>query len=571
MRFVWSGLDLDAGDGAVDVICDVSRNEEEGRFEFRIKVENRSGKYGLFDTEYPKLSSLVRPGNGAFIHPGGNWGGEKKRKPYAFKRIYPDFHVPIQLAAYDADTGDGVMMAALDADARIKYVVSDASFGLSFLVPAEGAGLPGAHGTPPFAFALYPYHGDWWKGAKRYRAWAEKAKVKWLSKGRIAGRKDFPKAMRDAGLWMLMTDDVPTNERNVNLTVDKVAGRVPISVHWYNWQFNGGDPIYPKYFPAHPDFSNAVRRCTAKGVRVMPYVNARIWGHLDPGWPQAKRYACCQPDGSVYVENWRKKDFSAMCPFTKFWRDDVVSVTDALFGTFGVNSIYLDQVASMVAVICYSSDHGHPVGGGSHWVDGYRQMVADIHRRYPGKPLTSENFCEPYVDTFENFLLWCPNYDTDVPLIPAVYSGYIETFACIATASYSMEAYRAVNSRALMWGNQGGWCTPGILKDAHAEKFEYLVKLAQIRGKNLEYFSDGELIGEVVNKASAPMLNLKWIRWGSMIDQRVPAVQAMRWRSPAGKEMVVVSNSSDNEQPFDGGEDRLRFKLAAGEIRIVKP
>ena len=48
-------------------------------------------------------------------------------------------------------------------------------------------------------------------------------------------------------------------------------------------------------------------------------------------------------------------------------------------------------------------------------------------------------------------------------------------------------------------------------------------------------------------------------------------MQAMRWRSPAGKEMVVVANYSDKELPFDGGEDGLKFKLAAGEIRIVKP
>ena len=573
LRFVWSGLDLDAGDGAVDVVCDVSRNEEEGRFEFRIKVANRSGKYGLFDTEYPKLSTLVRPGTGSFIIPCRNWGASLLRAPCDFKRIYPDYTVPMQIMFFDGDDGWGAMVAALDPDGRIKYLMSDKSYGASFLVPAEGAGQPGAAATPPFAFALYPYRGDWWKGAKRYRAWAEKAKVKWLSKGRIADRKDFPKSMRDAGLWLILEDDVPDVERRINWTLGKVAGRVPVSVHWYGWSAarKRGDPIYPTYFPAHPDFSNAVRRCVAKGVNVMPYVNGRIWGHLDPRWPEAKPYACSQPDGSTYVERWREKDFSAMCPYTKFWRDDVVSVADRLFDEYGVTSLYLDQIASMTAVTCYSSGHGHPVGGGSHWVDGYRQMVDDIRRRHPGRPMTSENFCEPYADTFENFLLWCPNYDTDIPLTPAVYSGYIETFACSASAWYTMEAFRAVNARSLIWGCQGGWCRAEILTDAQTEKFEYLVKLVQIRRQDLEYFSDGELMGEVKSKEPVPMLDLKWNQWGKQIDARIPAMQAMRWRSPAGKEMVVVANYSDKELPFDGGEDGLKFKLAAGEIRIVKP
>ena len=51
--------------------------------------------------------------------------------------------------------------------------------------------------------------------------------------------------------------------------------------------------------------------------------------------------------------------------------------------------------------------------------------------------------------------------------------------------------------------------------------------------------------------------------------------RALRWASGSnsaarGREMVVVANYSDKELPFDGGEDGLRFKLAAGEIRIVK-
>ena len=572
VRFIWNQLDLDAGDGAVDVVCDVSRNEGEGRFEFRIKVANRSGKYGLFDTEYPKLSTLVRPGKGSLVLPCRNWGASRILTPFDCKRIYPDYTVPMQLTLFDADDGHGVMVAALDPEARIKYLMTHKGFGVSFLVPAEGAGLPGACATPPFAFAVCPYRGNWWRGAKLYRAWAEKAKVKWLSKGKIADRKDFPKSMRDPGLWLILEDEVPVLERNVNRVLEKVAGRVPVSVHWYGWSAarKRGDPIYPTYFPAHPDFSNAVRRCVAKGVNVMPYMNARIWGHLDPRWPEARRYACCQPDGSTYVERWREKDFSAMCQYTKFWRDDVVSVADRLFDEFGATSLYLDQIASMTAVICYSSEHGHPVGGGSHWVDGYRQMADDIRRRHPDKPLTSENFCEPYVDSFDNFLLWCPNYDTDIPLTPAVYSGYMETFACSSSAWYTMEAFRAVNARSLIWGCQGGWCRAEMIADAQTEKFEYLVKLVQIRRENLEYFSDGELMGEVENREPVPVLDLKWNQWGQRIDAHVPAMQAMRWRSPAGREMVVVANYSDKELPFDGGEDGLRFKLAAGEIRIVK-
>ena len=117
-RFVWKRLDLDAGDAAVDVLADVAWSELTQSFEFRISVVNRSTRYGLWATEYPRIGSVIRPGTGWAVLPGGNWGMKRLRElkvPQA--PLYPSFSAPMQFAAFDSDSGYGASVAALDGDA----------------------------------------------------------------------------------------------------------------------------------------------------------------------------------------------------------------------------------------------------------------------------------------------------------------------------------------------------------------------------------------------------------------------------------------------------------------------
>ena len=570
VKFVWKGLDLDAGDGAVDVACAVDWKSDRRHYEFRIQVRNRSAKYGLFDTEFPRLSNVIRKDEGSIIHPGGNWGGCRLRMNWPRKSVYPDYDVPVQLMMFEPDCGGGMMLFAQDDGPSVKYLKSDDKFSCSFLVPAEDAGVPGKAGAPRFTFALYPYAGDTWQAAKHYREWAKGAS--WLAKGPIAARTDFSPRVRNGGLWLLVTskESISNSEAAVNRALDRVKGRVPISVHWYCWHKHPFDTLYPNYFPEKDGFADAVKRLTAKGVQIMPYINGRLWDQADPEFERVKTYACYQTNGVPYVETWNKRNFSAMCQGTAFWRDLMVGVADRLIDKCGVNSIYYDQIASMKSVVCYAGHHGHTVGGGNHWVDGYCRLVQAARDRHPSVSFTSENFSEPYIGVFEGFLTWSPNMDSDVPLLPAIYSGYCTTFACRTNPNYTMEAFRAAQGRTFLWGGQGGWEQEWILLDHYAAKFDFLVKLAEIRGGALEFFSDGELLGEVKNLAEAPTLALKWERWGKPIDVKFPAVQATLWRAPSGAELVAIVNYSDKPQTFDGGTACPRQELAPGEVKLVR-
>lgn len=570
---VWTGIDLETGDKAVDVVCGIATNAADARYEFTIRVRNRSARFGLFSTDYPRVSSVVLPESGSAIIPVGNWGAQRHRKLAGPARaFYPSYRCPLQFAAFETSDDKGVMFQALDDEACQKYVCVDTAFGFSIETPAENAGRPGAAQAPRFAVALSPYVGAWWPAAKRYRAWAVK-NAPWLAKGPIAKRSDFPAQMRNGGFWYRAGANGETpaqSEAYVNRVVDRVAGKVPVSVHWYCWHKHPFDTCYPDFFPARDGFKDTVSRLVAKGVMVMPYVNGRIWDQLEPGFAAVKPFACLQAGGEPYEEVWNKRKFSAMCPAVAFWQDLMQEVGDRLVAEYGVNAFYYDQIASMTPVTCYAENHPHAPGGGRHWVDGYRQLIRKVRSRHPGKTMTSENFSEPYVDLIDGFLTWSPNLPEDLPGIAAIYSGYLATMACSAAPEYTIEAFRATQGRSFLWGCQCGWLSSWIVQEKQRDKFDYLLKLAIIRQAALDFFTDGELVGDVANRAETPRLKFKWKRWSKDIDVEMPAVQATRWRNPAGKELVAVVNYSSERQRFDGGSGVGTCDLEPGDVRLIR-
>lgn len=576
LRFLWREVDIVPGDKAVDVDCDVAWNESEGRFEFNIRLVNRSKTFGLFSTDYPRFAQVVEKGRGNVIHPGGNWGATRKREIKEPTRLaYPDFDVPIQFAAFEADTGDGVMVAALDDAACTKYLAFGTDNSFNFSITAENAGIPGNAKTFSYPIALYPFHGNWWRAAKLYRAWAV-GNASWMKKGPLARRKDIPKRIHDAGLWMCMHtfdekgSDQLIEEHHLNELLKRLDGKVALSTEWYGWHKHPQDVLNPEFLPARPNFADVVRRLTRKGVLILPYVNGRIWDHGHAEFEAAKPFACRKRDGSLCVEDWGGRKFSAMCQSTEFWRKKFGSIVDGMVDDIGVNGAYIDQIASMEMVECFSPDHGHPVGGGSHWVDDYKLMIRDLHSKHPGVSLTSENFSEPYVDAFDGFELWCPNSEEDLPMIPAVYSGYAIFYGGQTSSSYTLDAFRATQGRNFLWGEQTGYTDAWVLKDENKEKLDFLIRLAEVREANAEFLIDGELMGEVGNRADAGVLDVVWKVWGVETHVKLPPVMATRWRSLDGKELIAVANLSNCPAPFDGGRKDLVFTLGAGEVRVVK-
>ncbi len=551
LRFKWEKLSIKNETGVLDVTCDVTWNKLDKQFEFRLKLTNRSQTYGLWTSEYPTLAEVFTPGTGDSLLPGGNWGARVIRNSkHGFDGMYPSSVTPMQFMAFNiGDTG--VYFAAHDGAARPKRLRVVLKQDISIQTYAENMGQPGAAFATDFPVVLSLYHGDWWQAAKKYRAWA--TRQPWTAKGPIVQRKDFPKNLIDNGFWMCLWGAPAEIETALNDLDRRVAGRVPFGVHWYRWHQIPFDNSYPNYFPTREGFTETTARLKAKGQLVMPYINGRLWDmDIDNFQKEGIHSSAKNEKGEPYVEIYgSKRRLVPNCPYTPIWQAKVREICSRLMNECGVNGIYLDQIGAASPALCFDPKHNHPLGGGRHWVDGYRTMLTPIKEMATAKgvALTTENTAESYMDTIDGFLTWVIQEQWDIPALPAVYSGYAVYFSSPMSPKDDFAAFRACQGRGFLWGCQLGWNQNWILDAKHQDHLEYLIRLGTLQKAGKEFMVLGELMGEIPNAIPTDSFTTTWNNPFAH-DVTLPVVHSTLWKNQNGDLMLAIVNYSTKRQTF---------------------
>lgn len=551
LRFTWKNLAIGDEKDVLDVFCDVTWNEAEAQFEFRISLANRSKLYGLWTSEYPALGKVFEPGEGDALLPGGNWGArlfKNNREGIGF--MYPCAVAPMQFMAFNLGY-TGVYFAAHDGAARPKRLLVSSKQDIAFQTYAENMGQPGASFATDFPVVLSLYHGDWWKAAKKYRKWA--IQQPWTAKGPIAQRTDFPKRFIDNGFWMCLNGEPKNVEKTLVDLDERVNGRVPFATHWYSWHKIPFDHSYPNYFPTKEGFAETTARMKEKGQMIMPYINGRLWDMDIDSFPtEGIKSAAKNEKGEPYIEIYAsKRRLVPNCPFTKQWQNKIQEICSRLMNECGVNGIYLDQIGAAAPKLCFDPTHNHPIGGGRHWCDGYRAMLTPIKQMAAekGVTLTTENIAEPYMDNIDGFLTWVQRNQEDVPAMTAVYSGYAIYFTSPMYAQDDFAAFRACQGRDFLWGCQLGWNGEWIMDAKHNDHLEYLIRLGSLQKAAKEFMVLGELLSEVPNAVQTEPFTTTW-NLRSPHNVTLPSVQSTLWKNPQGDFLMAIVNYSDNYQTF---------------------
>ena len=552
LTLTWKGLDLPDEPDAVDVTAQIKLLPGVGESEWRIRVANRSKRLGLWETHYPLLSTVCRKGTADVLRPGGNWGGMlfENFKGSCGGR-YPSGGCPVQCMAFNLGEA-GLYMAAHDAAARAKRVIISREQDATFATCAEDMGVPGSHVAAPFPVVIQAYKGDWWDAARIYRFWA--TKQPWTRKGWIRDRKDIPKRFRELGVWMLGGGE-PKSVRPWMLDAEQVFP-VPVGLHWYCWHVIPFDHTYPEYFPTKKDFDKVVRELVGRGQVMMPYINGRLWDRDIPSFETGIKAACKQRSGEPYTEIYGSgRRLAPTCPFTQLWQDKVNEIIHGLIHDCGVNAVYLDQIGAAAPRLCFDPSHGHPLGGGRHWVDGYRKMLDRVKAQGVANNVafTTENTAEPYMDNIDGFLAWSPRYEHDVPLLPAVYSGYTIYFTSPQAAQDDLDAFVMAQGRDFLWGCQLGWNGTWILEEKHRAKARFMGRLAQYRLAAKQFFVCGQLLDEVRPTQPLPSLTSVWHR-RKPHGATLPAVMGTLWRAHDGSLGIFMVN-------YDSGPQRLTYTI----------
>ena len=536
----WGGFDLAAAPELrvdVEVVLDAAAPLSR----WSIAVEGL-GTLRPAAVRFPRVGGLARRGAETLAVP--EWMGKKTGRarellsaggqPRRFEWEYPGL-LSMQCLSLATEGGPGFYAACDDGSAFGKRfaLFGDGTGALGFEIvqlPALGAAAPAAYRSP-YAVVLGAVEGDWLEAAAIYRQWA--LGQSWCRESRLrTGR--VAEWVAHTGLWVWNRGRSP--EVLVPARALQEAAGVPVSVFWHWWHGCAYDIGFPEYLPPREGaapFRAAVADAQRQGLHAIIYMNQRLWGMTTRSWAErgAERYAVKGADGTVRPEvynTFTKAPCASMCMGTRFWRDTYAALAEAAVLDLGVDGIYMDQACSSLA--CLDSGHGHPLGGGTYWMEGFRALESDIRGRCDaaarGVVLAGEGCGEawlPHLDLMLSLQVSMERYAAPgewepIPLFHAVYHSCAVLYGNYSSltrppyddlwpAEFAPERplelldrkfstqFRLEQARAFAWGQQPTIANflPGNLVE-RKEEMEFVLKLARVRRRALPYLRDGTFL-----------------------------------------------------------------------------
>ncbi len=531
LRLEWLGVtDKASGAGPFDVCVTVAPSASGANLtSWRIEVSNRSTAWTLWHLLFPRLNGLT-PG----------------KRPEAERLFWPDFWGR-QAVGWEAmaklegpcggygkhamqfmgftRAGRTLYLGAHDAGQWPKQMAFDPGKAeasprraqMNFLAHPEGMTVAGNGYAQAYDVVVGEVAGDWFDASRLYAAWARQQS--WACQ---PPAKAFhgPREAREVLVWEQASINTYPSDRvttvNGKPAAEWVAAMadlrrrlgVRIAVHTYHWHQTPFDTNYPDYFPVKRGFKKLVADLKAVGVVVMPYINGRLWDHSAPSYDAAAERAAVKcsaqrvdpPLRFAWPESYGNGQLLVtMCLHTDFWREKVVGLCTRIVKELGCGGVYLDQLGCSGSRTCIDPDHGHPLGGGTYWVDGYRKLLAAIREAVGPEPLlTTENNWEACVADFDALLDTQWNHEDNVPLFPAVYGGLGAIYGGdVFAAAYADngEAFVRRMGMRCVWGGQFGWGHfEPLLKRENRPLMDYFMGLCRMRTEYARFFCRGTFL-----------------------------------------------------------------------------
>lgn len=351
---------------------------------------------------------------------------------------------------YSAEDEFGLYFGSNDTQSYtkgLKYEFSDnvTHYNATYHLPM---GAEQSHFVAPYEVVVGTLEGDWFDASQIYREWA--LQQEWTKNSRLASGKINP--------WMPATDVWLWNRGRSNNVLTEAAdlkeylGDCNVSVLWHWWHNGPYDDAFPEFLPpreGEESFKKAVAEARAKGINMTPYMNSIQWGESRKSWKELNipQYSARKADGSTYAHTYNiftKNPITPMCMSQEFWYDTYSALCHTVVNEYGCSGVYMDQ--ANLDLLCYNPNHGHSVGGGNYWVDGYRRLVERVREATaPENPiLTGEGTGEDLLCYHDGFLALEPSIERAVgvkqseaiPLFTAVYHEYAISYGNFGGFTY---------------------------------------------------------------------------------------------------------------------------------------
>ena len=560
----------------LQVIARVTTDNEANALRWSLQVENNNSQWSIWQVVFPQiaLAELSEDARVFFPRAPGEVQKGLWRREFRHQGLYPEPWTTMQFtAAYDEQSKTGLYLGMHAPNANTKEISVESrpeerTVIFTFDNPAEDMSVGGNDFILNGEAVWQLLRGDWFDAAMIYRSWLRR-EARWFPQLSSEGRGDTPQWMRELPVWTTTSGDRARVVSRVKEFAQYMG--VPVGFHWYGWHQIPFDNDYPHYFPVTEGFAEGVRELQQAGIFVMPYINGRLWDMRDKGvedyqFTRVALPAATKDDkGQPYTEMYGSKEadgspvrFAVMCPATELWQKRIRSICMRLFDEYNVDAIYIDQVAAMSPKLCFDKTHGHPLGGGAWWVEGYWNMLQSIREAMPeGRMLTTECNSEPFVRWFDGYLTWHWQHDGQVPAFLAVYGGTIQMFGRAYRGGATKNlALRMKSGQQFVFGEQIGWIDPGIINEV--ENAVFLRQVVRLRWYLRRYFYAGEMCRPPQLEGDIPKVRADW-QWSGEWWVSTDAVLTGAWRLPKENKLVVMFVNVGDEPVsaqfhFDGGQ-----------------
>ncbi|MBI3991558.1 MAG: hypothetical protein HY350_05355, partial [Candidatus Omnitrophica bacterium] len=563
--FEWKDMDLKGELKVIDVKISVDLPKDSGIAEWRIWINNNSNIWGLWEIEFPKVNGFLESGQYDLAIPMENWGVLKKnvtsREWISWGVMYPHGYSGAMQFLCALKGENGVYMAAHDSAAWRKDLICVPGEQFLLRTIPEDMGIPGSDYNAPYPAMLGVYRGGWFEGCKIYRKFAITAP--WTG-GSISRRKEKT-SLKDIALWLRVGDLKDTEKEKESILNAQKFFDIPassIGVHWYFWHSNIMDDGLPDYLPPKPGHSEVWQDLVKRGFVIMPYINGRVISETAKDFEAYKPYLCKKYSGEPYEEKWGQDMDYAVCPYTEFWQDKMVEIVEGLVDA-GANAIYFDQISGEPPLLCFDSFHGHPLGGGSWWTEGYAKMIDKCRNaaRDKGRDIlcTGEFPAEPY--NLDGFLVWTTRTQNSIPMLTTVYSGYnhiyfgSNTFFDVGNRAWIMR-----EGRDFLWGIQNGWMDPSwLMKPEYSVMAGFLKKICKYRIAGKKFLAFGELSGLIAHPHET--VTEKW----SEGETALPVIQGSVWKAEDGSLGIFLVNYINEERSIEIEIEPVKYGMEPGQ------
>ena len=248
----------------------------------------------------------------------------------------------------------------------------------------------------------------------------------------------------------------------------------------------------------------------------------------------------------------------------------MLEICNRLFQEYKVNGIYLDQVSAMSPILCMDETHGHELGGGHWWNQGYWKMHDTIRDVMPGDVmLTSECNAEPFIRWFDGYLVWHWQRPNIVPAFVVVYGPSIQLFGRQYAGGPDIDlAARMRCAQQLVFGEQIGWMGADWVHESPSMPF--IRHVVHTRWQLRRFFSAGEICRPPEFESEIPAVTADW-QWYGEMNVTNHAVFAGAWRLPReNKAALIFVNVSDEGVTADFRFDSRALGVEGGRIALAK-